>query len=681
MFASLLIANRGEIACRIMRTARRLGIRTIAVYSDADAGARHVREADQAVRIGPADALSSYLNIEAVVAAAVATGAEAVHPGYGFLSENAAFAEACSAAGLVFVGPSPDAIRAMGSKRAAKEIVAAAGTPVVPGYQGSDQTDARLAAEAAQLGYPLLIKASAGGGGKGMRLVTAAEAFDAALAGARREAAGAFGDDTVLLERYLTRPKHIEVQILADQRGHTLHLFERDCSVQRRHQKVIEEAPGPTVDPVLRERLGAAAVQAARAIGYVGAGTIEFIAEGDAFYFMEMNTRLQVEHPVTEAITGLDLVEWQLRIAAGLPLALEQSAVAAVGHAIEARVYAENPRKGFLPSSGTLLAANFAGWVSALGEDPYVEGDGYSDAYAGLRPDADRAAGVRVDAGVAAGDQVSVHYDPMLAKIIAHGPDRQTAIRRLDAALARTVLVGVEHNVAFLRQVLATPVFRAGSYTTRLLDDDDAPVSSAPDDFGALLAALALRAQASRNGPWGRSDGFRLNLPGGFQTVLVHDNQPRSVRLDRDLGAGADGYERGTVDDRSYRLGDVECSGARVVARIDQQRVAGRVYCVGQMVHVARDGGTERWQLPSAQFDSGLGVGPGDRIAAPMPGQVIAVAVQVGDRVAEGAPLVIVEAMKMEHTLRAPRSGRVSSVACAVGDRVEEGVELVQLED
>ncbi|MFM7119085.1 MAG: acetyl/propionyl/methylcrotonyl-CoA carboxylase subunit alpha, partial [Gammaproteobacteria bacterium] len=518
MFASLLIANRGEIACRIMRTARRLGIRTIAVYSDADATAQHVREADVALRIGPAPALASYLNIEAVVAAAVASGAEAVHPGYGFLSENAAFAEACSAAGLVFVGPSPAAIRAMGSKRAAKEIVAAAGTPVVPGYQGSDQTDARLAAEAARLGYPLLIKASAGGGGKGMRLVTTADAFEAALAGARREAAGAFGDDTVLLERYLTRPKHIEVQILADQRGHTLHLFERDCSVQRRHQKVIEEAPGPTVDALLRERLGAAAVQAARAIGYVGAGTIEFIAEGDAFYFMEMNTRMQVEHPVTEAITGLDLVEWQLRIAAGLPLALEQSAVAAVGHAIEARVYAEIPRRGFLPSSGALIAASFAG----------VARDGSAERGAPMSS----ADGIRVDAGVAAGDQVSVHYDPMLAKIIAHGPDRSTALRRLDAALARTVLVGVEHNVGFLRQVLATSAFQAGTYTTRLLDDEEAPVWSAPDDCGVLLAALALRAQASGDGPWGRSDGFRLNLAGGFQAVLAYDQQPRAVRLE-----------------------------------------------------------------------------------------------------------------------------------------------------
>ncbi len=641
MFSSLLIANRGEIACRIIRTARQLGIRTVAVYSDADGAARHVRLADTAIRLGPAPALASYLDIEAVLAAARASGAQAIHPGYGFLSENADFAAACAAAGVVFVGPSPDAIRAMGSKSEAKRLVAAAGTPVVPGYHGEVQSDTRLAAEADALGYPLLIKASAGGGGKGMRLVTGAGEFAAALAGARREAQSAFGDDRMLLERYLVNPKHIEVQVLADASGHTLHLFERDCSVQRRHQKVIEEAPGPSVTPVFRRLLGEAAVQAAKAIGYLGAGTVEFIVEGETFYFMEMNTRLQVEHPVTEAITGLDLVEWQLRIAAGERLALAQEDVACRGHAIEARIYAENPRKRFLPSTGRLLHVSFP-------------------------------AGVRVDSGVVSGDTVSVHYDPMLAKVIAHGADRAAALAALDAALAETEIGGVEHNVGFLRQVLANPAFARGDYTTRLIDSAGDTLLPALDELGAILAVLALRRQSEGAGVWARADGFRLNQTGAFQQTLRRDRDIFEVRLASD---------HAWVGARRYEIRDLQDDGERLQLRIDDQRIRARALVGDETVHVLRDGGTERWQLPKTDFDTLAAVGLADRVASPMPGQVIAVAVREGDRVAEGAPLVVIEAMKMEHTLRAPKAGRIASLTCAVGDRVEEGVELVKLED
>jgi 3-methylcrotonyl-CoA carboxylase alpha subunit len=641
MFGTLLIANRGEIACRIIATARRLGIRTIAVHSDADARAQHVRRADAAVRLGPAPAHASYLDIPAVIAAARTSGADAIHPGYGFLSENAEFAAACADAGVVFVGPTPEAIRAMGSKSEAKDLVAAAGAPVVPGYQGADQSDERLAAEALALGYPLLIKASAGGGGKGMRLVTAPAEFAAALAGARREARAAFGDDRMLLERYLTEPRHIEVQVLADATGHTLHLFERDCSVQRRHQKVIEEAPGPSVSPELRTLLGEAAVQAAKAIGYLGAGTVEFIAEGDAFYFMEMNTRLQVEHPVTEAITGLDLVEWQLRIAAGERLTLRQEDVQCRGHAIEARVYAENPRRQFLPSTGRLLHVGFP-------------------------------ADVRVDSGVVTGDEVTVHYDPMLAKVIAHGPDRPAALAALDAALRDTEIAGVEHNVDFLRRVLAHPDFAAGAYSTRLIDRAGAALLPEPDDVGPVLAALALQRQVCGTGPWARNDGFRPNGSSGFEQVLRFDQSVVKVRLE---------VGQAWVEGRAHRLEDLVWEGTRVQLRLDGRSIRGRVLIAGDAVHVVRDGAAERWLLPSREFDALATAALSDRVTSPMPGQVIAVAVAVGDRVAEGAPLVVVEAMKMEHTLRAPRAGRIAALGCAVGSRVEEGVELVKLED
>ncbi|MFU8814199.1 MAG: acetyl/propionyl/methylcrotonyl-CoA carboxylase subunit alpha [Pseudomonadales bacterium] len=641
MIDTLLIANRGEIACRIIRTARRLGVRTVAVYSDADAGAQHVLQADVALRLGPAPAVDSYLRIEAVLEAARISGAAAVHPGYGFLSENADFAEACEQAGLIFVGPSAAAIRAMGSKIEAKRLVEEAGAPVVPGYHGDDQSDRRLIAEADEIGFPLLIKASAGGGGKGMRRVASAAEMPTALAGARREAASAFGDERLLLERYLASPKHLEVQVLGDGQGNLLHLLERDCSVQRRHQKVIEEAPGPTVTPALRAALGAAAVRAAGAVDYRGAGTVEFIAEGDVFYFMEMNTRLQVEHPVTEAITGLDLVEWQLRIAAGERLPLSQQDIACRGHAIEARVYAENPRRRFLPSTGRLVRVAFSEQV-------------------------------RVDSGVVSGDTVGVHYDPMLAKVIAHGADRREALALLDRALAGSELAGVEHNVAFLRRVLAHEAFQSGAYSTHVIDDAGAALLPPRHPGGLVCAALTARRRARGNGRWGVADGFRVNQAAAFVVELQQDKTTRTVRLAADTVS---------IDGVTADLQLLADDGEQLRLRLDGEVVTARVVTAGESIFVMRDGDTERFTLP--RLDVGAlaqAAAGGERVVAPMPGQVIAVAVKPGDAVESGQLLLVIEAMKMEHTVAAPRAGTVAAVACAVGDRVEDGVELVILE-
>jgi 3-methylcrotonyl-CoA carboxylase alpha subunit len=618
-FRRLLVANRGEIACRVMRTARRLGIETVAVYSDADRDALHVRSADRAVRIGPAPARESYLSIDAILAAAAQTDADAIHPGYGFLSENADFAAACAAAGRTFVGPSADAIRAMGSKIEAKRIVAAAGAPVVPGFHG-EQNDARLAEEAGRIGYPVMIKASAGGGGKGMRRVDGAADFQAALAGARREAKSAFGDDAVLLEKYLHAPKHIEVQILADRHGRTLHLFERDCSFQRRHQKVVEEAPAPTVTPALRARMGAAAVAAAAAIDYTGAGTIEFICAGDAYYFMEMNTRLQVEHPVTEAILGLDLVEWQLRIAAGEPLPFAQEDLVFRGHAIEVRVYAEQPRREFLPSTGRLAHVRF--------------------------PD-----DVRVDTGVETGAEITMHYDPMIAKVIAHAESREAARVRLDRALAATEIAGVEHNVAFLRRLLDDGAFRDGSYDTGMIDrrgDELLPVDDPRLDGVAARLFAARRASAS---PWQRGDAFRLNLPHRQLVRMKNGNDIRTVEL------LADAPDAGPRDE------------PRHTAVFD-----------GDYLYVMAGGATLRVSEIGTDVDRTAAELPGDgRVKAPMPGQVIAVHVRVGERVRQNQPLLVLEAMKMEHTLLAPLAGVVQSVGCAVGERVVDGADLVEV--
>ena len=646
MFKTLLIANRGEIACRVIKTARRLGIRTVAVYSDADAKALHVEQADDAVRLGPAPASQSYLDQDALVQAIAATGADAVHPGYGFLSENADFAHAVSEAGATFVGPSADAIRAMGGKIGAKTLVAEAGTPVVPGYNGDDQDPQVLAAQAAAIGFPVLIKASLGGGGKGMRQVGRAEDFDAALAGAKREALAAFGDDTVLLERYLTAPKHIEIQILADTHGKTLSLFERDCSVQRRHQKVIEEAPAPTVDPGLRARMGDAAIRAARAVGYVGAGTVEFIAEGADFYFMEMNTRLQVEHPVTEAILGLDLVEWQLRIAAGERIAFDQDGVAINGHAVEARLYAENTRGGrFLPSTGVLHRV-------AFGE-------------------------ARVDTAARDGTEVTVHYDPMLAKVIAHGATRAQAVARLDAALRNTEIAGVEHNIAWLRNVLGHPQFSSGRYTTLMAErhgDELAP----PDDWRLSAAGLLGHVLPERDAdPWSRNDAFQVNLTHG-QTIRARRNR-KAIQVP--IVAHRDHYVVHTPDG-ALRFEDVDLADGLLSARIDGEPVRVRLVNVGQDVFAIAAGTTER--LTIAEPDAGAFGRAGERggrVVAPMPGRIVSVAVAAGDRVRADTVLVVLEAMKMEHSIRSPADAAVAAVHCAVGDRVDEGVELVSLQD
>ncbi len=643
MFDSLLIANRGEIACRVIRTARRLGIRTIAVFSDADADALHVAQADQAVRIGPAPATESYLNQDALLKAVATSGAEAVHPGYGFLSENADFAQAVADAGVTFVGPPPAAIRAMGSKIEAKRLVANADAPVVPGYDGADQDPAALAERAAEIGFPVLIKASMGGGGKGMRRVDAAEDFAAALAGAKREAAAAFGDDRVLLERYLTAPKHIEVQILADAHGETRSLFERDCSIQRRHQKVIEEAPAPSVDPTLRAAMGEAAIRAARAVDYVGAGTVEFIVEDDAFYFMEMNTRLQVEHPVTEAILGLDLVEWQLRIAAGERLALGDLAID--GHAVEARVYAENAKRGFLPSTGTLHRVAFP-----VG---------------------------RVDSGVRSGSAVTMHYDPMLAKVIAHAPDRGQAIAALADALRRSEVVGVEHNVGWLLNVLAHEEFAAGSYTTGTVEQDAKQLAPAPDAVATAAALVATLVDDAGDSPWSARDGFRMNLPHEQTLRFRRGRQRLEARL---LADGADFVVQSS--DGEFRLQEPVLDADMLTAALpDAGIVRVRIVQAGGDMHAVREGAVERITLlepDPAAF--GTAVQHGGRVETPMPGQIVAVQVTTGDRVQAQQPLAILEAMKMEHVIRAPAAGTVSGVHCAVGERVSEGAELIVID-
>jgi 3-methylcrotonyl-CoA carboxylase alpha subunit len=660
MFSKILIANRGEIACRVMRTARRLGIRTVAVYSEADAGALHVASADEAVLIGPAPARESYLNIAKIIAAAKESGAEAIHPGYGFLSENAAFAEACAAAGLVFIGPSVEAIHAMGSKSEAKAIMAKAGVPLVPGYHGADQADALLLKEAKRIGYPVLIKASAGGGGKGMRRVEAAAEFAAALAGARREAKAAFGDDRVLIERYVERPRHVEIQVFADNHGHALHLFERDCSIQRRHQKVIEEAPAPGMTAERRRAMGEAAVAAARAIGYSGAGTVEFLLAADgAFYFMEMNTRLQVEHPVTEMITGLDLVEWQLRVAAGEALPLEQEQVRCSGHAFEARLYAEDPAKGFLPATGRI---HHLRW-----------------------PTAD--AKTRIDTGIRPGDEISVHYDPMLAKLIVWGEDRAIALRRFQAALAGCQVAGVANNIAFLARVAGHPAFAAGEIDTHFIERHAEallpPAAPASDRVLALatLGELLHRAEAARTvaarsadpwSPWHLTTGWRLNLE-GYDVLRFRDGATLHAITVHYRG---DGYRLDLPGGPVSARGTLSAAGD-LRADLDGRQTNATILRDESAVTVFIEGAAHRLVLhdPLAQAAKAE-AGPA-RLAAPMPGKVIQVAVKAGDKVKRGAALIVLEAMKMEHSIAAPADGTVAKVHYRVGDLVEEGAELL----
>jgi 3-methylcrotonyl-CoA carboxylase alpha subunit len=665
MFTKILIANRGEIACRVARTARRMGIRTVALYSDADADALHVAACDEAYRLGPAAPRDSYLNVAAILAAAAKSGAQAIHPGYGFLSENEAFAEACAAAGVVFIGPPPRAIAAMGSKSAAKIIMGNAKVPLVPGYHGDDQDPKLLAREAVKIGFPVLIKATAGGGGKGMKIVTRAGEFAAALASAQREAKASFGDDRVLLERYLKSPRHIEIQVFADMHGDAVYLFERDCSVQRRHQKVLEEAPAPGMDDARRRAMGDAAVAAAKAIGYVGAGTVEFIVEQDGtFYFMEMNTRLQVEHPVTEMITGLDLVEWQLRVASGEPLPRRQDELAICGHAIEARLYAEDPDRGFLPSIGLVTH-----WRMP-----------------------DESPRVRVDTGVREGDEVSPFYDPMLAKLIVWGEDRATACAEMSDALGRCEVVGVATNIAFLERVVAHEAFATARLDTGLIEANrDAlfpDATAAPD--AALLAAgiaeyIAVREDAADaaevsgdvHSPWCATDAWRLGMASTGLLFTYADGDARhAVRVE----------PRGEHDARvtsASRTVDVHFAerGGRLVIEADGSATTATVIADGDERHVFVPGVRRRLTFVDPLAHAGEAEAHGGHLTAPMSGAIVAVMVKAGDKVVRGAPLIVLEAMKMEHTIVAPADGVVASVNFGVGDRVAEGADLVDLED
>ncbi|WP_405814522.1 MULTISPECIES: acetyl-CoA carboxylase biotin carboxylase subunit [unclassified Streptomyces] len=670
MFSTVLVANRGEIAVRVIRTLRELGIRSVAVFSDADADARHVREADTAVRIGPAAAAESYLSVERLLDAARRTGAEAVHPGYGFLAENAAFAQACTDAGLAFIGPPASAISLMGDKIRAKETVKAAGVPVVPGSSGSGLTDAELVAAASEIGMPVLLKPSAGGGGKGMRLVRDEAVLAEEIAAARREARSSFGDDTLLVERWVDRPRHIEIQVLADAHGNVVHLGERECSLQRRHQKVIEEAPSVLLDEKTRAAMGAAAVDAARSCGYVGAGTVEFIVPGNdpaSYYFMEMNTRLQVEHPVTELITGLDLVEQQLRVAAGAPLGFTQSEVTLTGHAIEARVCAEDPARGFLPSGGTVLALS----------EP-------------------SGGAVRTDSGLTAGVPVGSTYDPMLSKVIVHGPDRASALRLLRGALADTVILGVQTNAGFLRRLLAHPDVVSGDLDTGLVERDLPSLlpEGVPDEVYAAAALLAGTVAKPRATGWAdpfdAADGWRL---GGTPAWTVHHfrlpgQDPVEVRT-RSLGTDAEILVSGPAgaDSASPAIGargPGQSPGApargRIVSRTPDTVTVELDGVTHRFSHATSPEGTwlgrdaDSWHVqhhdPVVANLSGAGRAGADTLAAPMPGTVTVVKVAVGDKVAAGQSLLVVEAMKMEHVISSPHAGTVTELDVSPGSTV-----------
>ena len=719
MFTKLLIANRGEIACRVMRTAHRLGIRTVAVCSDADRDALHVATAGEAWRLGPADAARSYLDVERVIAAAKAAGADAVHPGYGFLSENPAFAEACEAAGIVFVGPPAGAIRAMGLKDAAKRAMEAAGVPVVPGYHGEDQDPAALLAQARGIGFPVLVKAVAGGGGKGLRRADTEAGFAEALEGARREARSSFGDDRVLVERCIERPRHVEVQVFADTHGHAVHLFERDCSLQRRHQKVVEEAPAPGMTEAMRAAMGAAAVAAAKAIGYRGAGTVEFIADAseglreDRFWFMEMNTRLQVEHPVTERVTGTDLVEWQLRVAAGEPLPAGQAELSITGHAVEARVYAEDPERGFLPATGGIAHL-------AL---PLASGD------------------LRIDHGLCEGDAVTAHYDPMLAKVIAHGPDRAAALARLAGALRAFEIAGVTTNLPFLSRLVAHPGFRAGDVDTGLiargLDTLTArgPVPEPVLTAAAMYAAGVLDASAGgmraaggfigsagavhEGGtldwpaadpwtvlkgwrPWGEAQQHvRFGIDGEVVEGTVTFLEGDGIRAELAGRIGSTGTARGFLEDGGIHadLAGALLAGVSLTARVvrrDGARMvldlSGRIATIRIVgagggavatggLYVLHDGQAWSVTLPSRAVEDGDADATLSRVTAPLPGKVVKTAVQSGDRVERGATLVVLEAMKMELGVEAPRAGVVETVTVSEGEPVAEGALLVTFAD
>ena len=672
MFKKILIANRGEIACRVAASARRMGVRTVAVYSDADARAKHVQACDEAVHIGGSAPKDSYLRWERILEAAKATGAEAIHPGYGFLSENEEFAQACADAGLVFIGPPPSAIRAMGLKAASKQLMEKAGVPLVPGYHGADQDPQLLQREADRIGYPVLIKASAGGGGKGMRLVERSEDFAAALASCQREAINSFGDDAVLVEKYVLRPRHIEIQVFGDTQGNCVYLFERDCSVQRRHQKVLEESPAPGMTPALRQKMGEAAVAAAQAVNYVGAGTVEFIVEQPGgydqpeamkFYFMEMNTRLQVEHPVTEAITGEDLVDWQLRVASGLPLPKRQDELRITGHAIEARICAENPDNGFLPATGTLHV--------------YRKPDCASF----------RVGDVRVDDGVREGDAISPFYDSMIAKLIVHGDTREQALSRLDAALAETRIVGLATNVQFLRQVIASESFATARLDTALIEREKQHLfhqQRLPQDQ-AVAAAVAQVLQAERAqetaDPFSRRDGWRSHGVAERRWDFLQGEAAVPARL-RYLHDGALQLSVGEGESLAEGLLSWQQAGDGAFdVQFAGQRLRAQVHVLGEQCHVFAPQGAAVLGLADPLVHAGEVHSEGGRLTAPMPGKVVSFAVKAGDKVSKGQPLAVMEAMKMEHTIAAPGDGVVAELLYAPGDQVTEGSELLRLEN
>ena len=661
MFKKILIANRGEIACRVAATARRMAIKTVAVYSDADASAKHVGFCDEAVYIGASAPKDSYLRWERIIEAAKATGSEAIHPGYGFLSENEEFAQACLDAGLVFIGPPASAIKAMGLKAESKQLMEKAGVPLVPGYHGADQDPALLQREADRIGYPVLIKASAGGGGKGMRAVERSEDFEAALASCKREAINSFGNDTVLVEKYAQRPRHIEIQVFGDMHGNYVYLFERDCSVQRRHQKVLEEAPAPGMTEAMRRQMGEAAVAAARAVSYVGAGTVEFIVEQRAdgsmnFFFMEMNTRLQVEHPVTEAITGLDLVEWQLRVASGEPLLLAQDQLRINGHAIEARICAENPDNNFLPTTGTLRVY----------DKPVCT--------------AFERGTIRVDDGVRQGDTISPFYDSMVAKLIVHCQTREEALARMDEALSQTRIVGLSTNVQFLRYVVRSPSFSQANLDTALIPREAAVLFN-QEPVGLPLAAASAIAQtllaekASEGAdPFSRRDGWQTH--GVTQRPFEFEFRGESAKAT--LTYLHDGALRLTIGEMSGPL-VFSRSGEGIDIQFAGQRLTAAVFAQGEVDHVFTARGATQITAIDLLAHAGESHTEGGRLTAPMPGKILSFSVKAGDLVKKGQPLAVMEAMKMEHTIAAPADGVVEELMYAPGDQVTEGSELLKI--
>jgi len=656
MFDKILIANRGEIAVRVAASAHRLGISCVAVYSDADRNALHVEGCDEAYRIGPASAAESYLNAGRIFEVARQTGAEAIHPGYGFLSENAAFARACEQSGIVFIGPPAAAIEAMGSKSRAKALMAEAGVALVPGYHDDEQSDERLAAESKRVGYPQLIKASAGGGGKGMRLVEKAGQFGAALESARREAAASFGDDRVLIERYLVRPRHVEMQVFADTHGNCVHLFERDCSIQRRHQKIIEEAPAPGVGEELRARMGKAAVDCAQAIDYVGAGTVEFLLDADGeFYFMEMNTRLQVEHPVTEMITGLDLVEWQLRVAAGESLPLTQQQVGCSGHAFEARIYAENPERDFMPAAGR---------IRYLAEPA-------------------REDGLRIDTGVRNGDQIGIFYDPMIAKLVVHGSDRSTALKKLAHALHGYRILGLQTNVGLLARLAQMPELDAGEVDTGFIERHRDELFANRDEqlrLAAILAAAALLPgididAADAGSPWDSRSDWRLNLRPLQTLSLEADGHRFEIEAERESR-----HWHLRLEDREYRVAGLRLDATHMRLRVDGRRFEYPVLRAADGIDLCLQGQAFEFDIPDAGRATDATAVDASQPRAPMSGAVVALPVAVGDTVEPGATLIVIEAMKMEHAIVAEADARIAEIRFAVGDQVEEGDILLLLE-